>query len=394
MNLRDISFVFLLSICAFGCGREPLEFADWQFEVPEGTPTREYAQVPREERDPAAIALVDDLLVGADLSDPETGVFRPSLVVASKAGDIFVADAAMNRIQMYGPGGEHLKTLGREGQGPGEFQWLWGMTIAGEYLVVDDRTNQRFSVWTLEGEHVEDHAKTWRATLSSMQGLDSGTFVSIFSDQTMEGGRRIVARQSLDGSELLRFADLDIGPMVIPGSDWDAHDMMRAMVGLYERPRMIMTVGSGETVYLSPVKEYQVKALSVDGTPLWALRSDMRPSPWPEAVKESVLQGVTDGAAGVSIDDVDWPELYDAVEHIRTDGAGRLYVFLEPGLPFQETPDVWEVDVYSPQGERLAAGFLPEVWSYAQGGHVFAIRTDPETEERVVVRYRLDTQFQ
>ena len=69
-----------------------------------------------------------------------------------------------------------------------------------------ERGNQRFSVWTLTGEHVADHAKTSRATLSSMQGLNNGTVVSVFSNQTLEGGHRIVARQSLNGSELLRFA--------------------------------------------------------------------------------------------------------------------------------------------------------------------------------------------
>ena len=101
------------------------------------------------------------------------------------------------------------------------------------------------------------------------------------------------------------------------------------------------------------------------------------------------MDRVTGGADGISINDVDWPESYGAVQYLRTDGAGRLYVFLEPGLPFPERPDVWEVDVYSPQGEQLASGFLPELWSYARGEYVFGIRTDPETEERVAVRYQL-----
>ena len=383
---RATCLVALLAVTA--CS-EPLELADWLLEVPEGTPTRNYAHVPREERDPEAITLVEDLLVGADLSDPEAGVFDPSRIVASPAGSIFVSDVAMNHIQMYGPDGEYLKTLGREGQGPGEFQWLWGMTIAGDHLVVDDRGNNRFSMWTLAGEHVEDHAKPSRLVHSSMEGLNDGTFVSRFRRQTMEDGRLVVARQSLDGRELLRFADFDIGPSVRPEPDWDAYDMMRARVGLYEQPQAILTVGGGETVYLSPAREYQVLALSMDGTALWALRTDMRRPPFPQAVKEAELERVTEGAVGISINDVDWPESYRSVQYLRIDGAGRLYVFLEPGLPFPERPEVWEVDVYSPLGERLAAGFLPEVWSYARGDHVFGIRTDPETEERVAVRYRL-----
>ncbi len=368
---------------------EPMEFADWLLDVPAGTPMREYAHVPRDQRDPGAISLVEDLVVGTDLTNPDTGLFQPSQIAASPEGDLFVSDFAMKRIQMYAPDGTHVRTLGREGQGPAEFESLWRMTIAGDRLVVDDRGNDRFSLWTLDGEHVAEHPKSTRATFFSTQGLRDRTFVSAVNNQTMDGGRRIVARYSLEGEEMLRFVELDIGPSVMPGPDWDAQDMMRAMVGLYRRPSVIVAVGEEDLVYLSPVRQYQLLALSAEGEVRWALRTDMRPPPWSVAQKQAEIERVTGGAGGISIDDVDWPDEFGAIDHIRTDGSGRVYVFLQHGMPFPENPDRWEVDVYSPDGDRLASGFLPEVWSYARGDFVYGVRTDPETDERSAVRYRL-----
>ena len=75
-------------------------------------------------------------------------MFRPSHVVATDDGTIFVADAATKRVQMFDSGGTYLKALGREGQGPGGFAALSGMTIAGDLLVIHDRSNNRFSTWT------------------------------------------------------------------------------------------------------------------------------------------------------------------------------------------------------------------------------------------------------
>jgi sugar lactone lactonase YvrE len=38
-----------------------------------------------------------------------------------KAGNIYILDAANSRIQKFGPDGNYLATIGRKGQGPGEF---------------------------------------------------------------------------------------------------------------------------------------------------------------------------------------------------------------------------------------------------------------------------------
>ena len=63
----------LLAIAfAAGCGGDPtanLDFADWIVEVPEGTPIKEYASVPLDDRAGREIELVEDLVLGGGATD-------------------------------------------------------------------------------------------------------------------------------------------------------------------------------------------------------------------------------------------------------------------------------------------------------------------------------------
>ena len=62
-----------------------------------------------------------DLVIGEDLDNPEAILYQPTRIVAAPNGNIFVGDRGSNQIKMFGPDGAYLKSLGKEGQGPGEF---------------------------------------------------------------------------------------------------------------------------------------------------------------------------------------------------------------------------------------------------------------------------------
>ena len=53
------------------------------------------------------------------------------------------------------------------------------------------------------------------------------------------------------------------------------------------------------------------------------------------------------------------------------------------------------MDVYSPEGERIFAGFISIAnWSAALGDHLYRLETDPATDEPLIVRYRLVEPFE
>jgi len=345
-----------------------------------------------EGRSDSTVRLIDDLVIGADLTDEAAILYQPSGVAASRDGTIFVADRGANNIKMFAADGTFLKTLGKEGQGPGEFAALSAITITGEFLVVRDSRSRRLSVWTLDGEHVADHAPEDRTSALSVQGLADGTVVSYSTEREEDrSGNRVIRRTTLEGEELGRLFSLPV-PAPQPLLDTDAMAILQSALDSFDEPRLMLHVGGREVVYITPLHEYQVLALSPEGTGIWALRVAWQRHPWPAAQKQPMLDSFAENfefEQPLTPDDLEWPERYTALASIQSDGAGRLFVFPSPAEGVgMEPPDEWPVDVYSPSGDFIAAGKVPYRWTYAAGDHVYGTRTD-ENEETVVVRYRL-----
>ncbi|MGD8328017.1 MAG: 6-bladed beta-propeller [Acidobacteriota bacterium] len=394
--LLALTTVLLASCCLTGCTSGPdLMFADWLIPVPEGTPVKEYGPVPVDERDPGAIELVDDLVIGTDLSNPAAVLFEPRAVVAAPDGTIFVADGGTSDIKMFDADGAYMKTLGQEGQGPGEFAFITAMTLAGDMLVVNDSRNRRFSVWTLDGKHVADYAPTERRSLVFMQGLADGTVTGYFTERDEDrNGTRVVARQNVQGEVVSHILEIPLPPPEAISSR-DPHAILQSALDSFDDPRINLAAGSGEVIYVTPVHEYQLYAYSPQGEMLWALRTAWERFDWPASAKDSMMSSFArsfETEEELRAEDFTWPEKYTALAGVNTDGHGRLFAIIAP-MPNADSdgtrpPSEYPVDAYSADGERLAAGVVPYVWSFAVGDYVYGIRPD-DNEEMVVVRYRL-----
>lgn len=87
-------------------------------------------------------------------------------------GRLLVTDVLNHAVQLFGPDGAHLGTLGRQGQGPGEFMLPTGLQTLGDSILVVDEGNRRIQVFTSRGEYVE--SRTWpggfRAPVVGPQG--------------------------------------------------------------------------------------------------------------------------------------------------------------------------------------------------------------------------------
>ncbi|MFA9454088.1 MAG: 6-bladed beta-propeller, partial [Candidatus Aminicenantaceae bacterium] len=65
-----------------------------------------------------------ELVLGSDESDKNTLFHEARSLLVDPAGNIYVVDEGNFRIQKFDPQGQHLLTIGQEGQGPGEFEDL------------------------------------------------------------------------------------------------------------------------------------------------------------------------------------------------------------------------------------------------------------------------------
>jgi hypothetical protein len=79
------------------------------------------------------LELKEDLVIG-DAEDENTAFFRMIIVDVDKKGNIYILDQANKRIQKFDKNGKFIQSIGRKGQGPGEFE-------NPDFLLVDEHEN-------------------------------------------------------------------------------------------------------------------------------------------------------------------------------------------------------------------------------------------------------------
>jgi hypothetical protein len=374
-------------IACAGAPEAELDFADWILPVAEGTPVREYAPVARHERDPQAIVIEEDLVIGGDAASM---FYSPPQIAVADDGRIYVLDREDASVSVFSAEGERLLEFGREGQGPGEMEAGRGITIAGEHVLVADGLGRtRILVFTLDGEPVASH-QTGRNFGLHFHGLPDGTFVESTGVSAEDRSRRRVAgRYTRAGEELVGYFDLDgTPPRELPTtrdrSALMASTIRSTILSSVVRPVVVNT--DGERVYATLGDEYQVLAMDLDGAPLWALRVAWPRPPYRAAFKEMHRERAA--RYEIDPDTLEFPPLDPAVLTANVDGHGRLFVYPNVG---DQPPDEGysPIDVYSPEGDLIAAGMGPAGWITAQGDHVYGWRHDEETDNWYVVRSRL-----
>ena len=63
---------------------------------------------------------------------------RRGSVGTDAAGNIYVLDADAHRVVMFDGSGEFVRTMGREGEGPGEISWPFGLSVRPDGTVLVD----------------------------------------------------------------------------------------------------------------------------------------------------------------------------------------------------------------------------------------------------------------
>jgi len=383
----------LLLLVLSACTAEPLEFADWTIPVPEGTPIIEYASVPMEER-AERIELVEDLVIGQRGEDPNFIFYHPVYMAIDKLGSMYVVDQLDARVQVFDEHGEYIRTLGKKGQGPGEFNFPLAVAVVGDYVVVHDPTALRLSVWNSDGKHLRDRIMTMNQIIDRpMFGTEDGAFIAHYSRRDSDSSSssvQTVARFSIDGEELLTLGELEESPrLTIHTGPASYTSTSNDMAGV---PRYAAT--STGLTYLTTGDEYQVLALDSQGQARWALRVAWDRRPITEEDKEDRIRRLRKVPSKIDTSLTVWPEALGSISRLSVDGRGRLYVFLQVSASDRSSEGLVPVDVYSPEGEHLFAGFAEDFeWTAASGDFIYGIRVNPDTDEREPVRYRLVEPF-
>lgn len=248
-----------------------------------------------------------------DTEDENLAFNYPSDVAVDKDGAIYILDAANARIQKFGPDGRFLTTIGRKGQGPGEF--IFPDAIAFDKdgnLVVADSAQARIHIIIGGGKDVrsivvkEELVREARPLASGEFAAKGSTYAFPRPDQPVKKPEemRLFRRIAADGRTVGSFGLLT-----------DFGETMTNAVG----NGTAFDVGGEDSLYVSFNAQNRIEKYGADGALVW--RAD-RPLNYGTEVKR---KGKIETSGGRMMG-TSGPEMNSCSVGIAVDGQGRSLV--------------------------------------------------------------------
>jgi sugar lactone lactonase YvrE len=261
----------------------------------------------------AQIALEPVRTLGdVDTADENLAFFMPSAVAVDTAGNIYVLDTGNHRVQKFGPDGTYAATYGRQGQGPGEFQYPAWLAADGQgFLYITDPFNQRIQVLTPDGK---DH--------KAIKGLEQGAGPVFLgkNGELITGAPRMRFLVNRDEEKpaalpkLVRVLDAEGRPVREFGEPHDFDAELLDTAG----NEVLMAVDPAGQVYLAYTVQNRIEKYAADGKLLW--RAD-RELPYSMEIKDKGEIKRDGGSVTVR-----GPQLNRCAGGIAVDGKGRVWV--------------------------------------------------------------------
>ena len=247
-----------------------------------------------------------------EAKDENVAFNLPSDVALDRDGNIYILDSGNHRIQKFGPDGQYLATIGRKGQGPGEFVYPESIEIdESGFIYVSDPNNQKIQVLTPEGKEsrtirmIDEQPGIVRLTRSGGMVMAAGSRVMMFA-----GGED----EPKELPKLIKILDAQGAVQKEFGEARDYKDILlnRAANGIRT------ALDQKGNVYLAFTYQNRIEKYSPDGRLLWRADRELDYTTEPKDKGKLERRGGNVSFRG--------PQLNTCAVGVAADSQGRVWV--------------------------------------------------------------------
>ena len=288
-------------------------------------------------------------------------------------GRIAVMDSPAAELRVFSPIGEHLRTFGRKGEGPGEFNSpvLMGV-LPGDTLVVVDRRLRRISQFHPEAGFLQDAAAGPEIPgfLLTDGMFSDGTVLihrTVSNDDLINGYHRLKLRYrrvGVDGSLAVEFGEF-VGDELVQATQSDGKAVITAIGNAPFGKEAVVAVGQQHFFYGSQ-DSYEIQGWNRDGglERIIRRRAEFLPVTDDQVADRLAeeLEHLNDDGNDLSqqyrrqFEATPIPDFHPAHGEIYADLLG--YLWTEETRPSDQEPRM--VSVFDPEGRLVAALPLPD----------------------------------
>ncbi len=328
------------------------------------------------------LSVVDS--IGVELGDSNYVFGQPAAADFTPSGDIVVMDMQLSEVRVYDAEGGFLRSFGRKGSGPGEFQMASMLDVApsGE-IVVCDAMGQKLVFFGPDGEYRDALEGFFPAPPVMIDALDSAVVgIQPAFEQTEDG--------IFSGMALCRWEG-EVSPVVTYHQDLKPFDPENMMTDMME-DMMVFEAAPDGRVFRSSIgsERFVLVGYEPDGTEFLRIEEGIEPVPKTEEelaeeielMRSRFVQG---GAPPEIADGYQPAPNRPSVAGLLLDDEGLLWVMLGT----TETPAFFVLDGSGQR--RLMAGLDYQGdagnWSFTamQGGRMLAVDVNPAVYPKVYI---------
>jgi len=372
--------VFGLTMC-IACQKQK---AGWQGTVEEENGIRVVTNPAEPLYGELTLELEEDLSIGS-MDDENTMFYRIGGIAIDSQGNMFVVDSGNQRIQKYDKDGNYLQTIGRKGQGPGEFMRPFDILLDEQdniYLL----ENRKIHVYDPKGDSIQD------INLQNfMMGFAVGAEGNIIAHgfvQAEEGENLGVVIINQEGKITKTIAEFPGMRTVVRG------DSGFTLSHEYTPHLSFYPVGQKGVVYgYNP--EYALFLIDRSGKTILIIKKDEPPQSITRKEKDKIIDDALERTArrgarwprDVVEEGANFPDHRPFFNASASDNKGRIYIRRVKSV-LDESKEV-EFDIFSADGYFLYTAKLPFTPELVKDGYLYHTTYSEESGEYKVIRYKI-----
>lgn len=320
------------------------------------------------------------LIIGSETDDH---YFFSSLrkIIADNDGRIYALDNKAARIQVYNKNGEYIETIGRKGQGPGEFSvpYNFFMDEKGNLFVLDTMA-RKIIVFSDDWKYVKSISFNEIGLSHFFIGKSGNIFFSTLASEP-EGNMYInfIKWDSKENTKRNIVSDFFL-KMIISrkGSFFYDHPYLQ---------HFYFSRFAKDTVVFVKSLEPTIHYFSNEGEELYKVLKEEKSERITKKEKEIVFSESFEWLEEGRHDEVFFPEHRPVYSNLLVDEENRIY--LERFKPIHDKSTRYSYYVFNEKGRYLYNLALNFRMEFIKDGYVYTIKTDEESGKTSLLRYQI-----
>jgi len=384
-----VIIVCLFMIClVFGCAGEKKAGSEWSGTVEQENGVRVVNNPEQPFFGSLELVLEQDLSIGNE-EDDHYLFYRAFGMDVDSQGNIYVMDTGNFRVQKFGSSGEYLQTIGKKGQGPGEFDRMQSFYIDEENNLYIS-SGMKIQIFNERGEFVKSIPLTFQIN-DFWISPDDFIYCLVYSFDEGESTRRAV-KLNVEGKEIEEIDRFGSRKIVTRKSGGQTAAFV--LSHSYNHSMHLVPFQYKGLVYAYSA-EYSLSHLNLMGELDFIIKKNEPYQSISKREKDKIIQDAKDSMSdrgqewpdGVIEEACQFPANRPFFSGLAADEQGRIYVRrVRSVLDERENR---EFDIFSADGYYLYKTEIDFSPSLIKDGFVYRIETDEEVGTVRILRYRV-----